>query len=287
MADETSEEKPVHEKLLQFLKSTYSALRTIALTKTTYKVAIYWLIVVLGSFIHEFFPPPRSYFSYTKNVFNVYFVKLGWGWTWTLLSVLVLTTSAILTSGNVILIASHYSRLIVATIAWFLWVNFFEYVEHISGSCKGESRHGSKYTCHKHGYFWEGFDVSGHTFLLIHCCLTISEEIKVVKLIEDLDKGIDNHGNPSTGPMSFKSKYWYKLFSPFINTTFLFTAILMVLWEIMLVSTCVNFHTTLQKIFGALPAFITWKFNYQYWHMQDSGVVLSAQSYFNNYDFRQ
>lgn len=286
MADQTNEEKPVHEKILQFFKSTYSALRTSALTETTYKVAIYWLIVVLGSFIRDFFPLPRSYLSYTKNVFNVYFVKLGWGWTWTLLSVLVLMSSAILTSGNVILIIRHYIRLIVATIAWFLWVNFFERIEHLSGSCKGETRHGTKYTCHKHGYFWDGFDISGHTFLLIHCCLTISEEIKVVKLMEDLEREGDSHESPS-GPMSFKSKYWYKLLSPFINTTFLFTALLMVLWEAMLVSTCVYFHTIYQKTLGALAAFVTWILTYKYWYMKDSGPVLSVQSYFKKYDFGQ
>lgn len=286
MADQT-ENKPVHEKLLEFLQSTYSTLRTSALTKTWYKVAIYWLIVVLGSFICEFFPPPRSYLSYTKNVFNVYFVKIGWGWTWTLLSALVLMSSAVLTSGNVILMARHYSRLIVATIAWFIWVNIFELIEYISGSCKGDGRYGSKYSCHNSGYFWKGFDISGHAFLLIHCCLTISEEIKVVKFIEDLDKESNSDGSPSTGPLSFKSRYWYKLLRPFINATFLFTAILMVLWEVMLVSTCVYFHTVSQKILGAAAAFVTWILTYEYWYMQENGVVLSVQSYLHKYGFGQ
>ncbi|KAM7436259.1 fat storage-inducing transmembrane protein 2 [Porites harrisoni] len=46
-----------------------------------FKAAIYWLVILTGSFLHDFLPFPQSYLSNKRNVFNVYFVKLGWGWT--------------------------------------------------------------------------------------------------------------------------------------------------------------------------------------------------------------
>lgn len=275
-APSSSNDKRLHENIANFFHSAYLALRTSAFTKTVYKAAIYWLIVVLGSFIHEFYPLPQSYLSYRRNVFNVYFVKFSWGWTWTLLSLLSILCTAILTSWNVVQMMRHYSRLLVATLGWFALTTMFEYVEHFTGTCTGDASHNSKLTCHRNGYFWEGFDVSGHTFLLIYCCLTISEEIQVVKHLEKKIKESYNQQNPgSKGSLSFSAKYWYKLLRPFIYVVFICTSLIMVLWEFMLVTTCIYFHTVLQKLLGAIIAIATWWGTYCYLYVQDNGLFLS------------
>ncbi|EDO46451.1 predicted protein, partial [Nematostella vectensis] len=207
--------------------------------------------VIAGSFLHDFLPIPSSYLSNKRNVFNVYFVKIGWGWTWGLLTAVTILASWVHTPGNLVSMLRHYSRLFVATLAWFLWVSLFEQIEHWTGVCKGQSSLDSKYVCHKKGFLWRGFDISGHCFLLIHCALTISEEIQVVR------------------HLTMSGKYWYKILRPLIVTAFICTAALLVLWEAMLVLTCLYFHTVYQKILGALIAIFTWFGTYHYLYKEN------------------
>lgn len=223
------------------------------------KAAIYWLIVIAGSFSHDFLPLPHSYFSNKRNVFNVYFVKLGWGWTLGLIIPFISLTSFAYTTCNPSAMLRHLSRLVVGTCVWYFWVNLFVYIEELTGFCEGEESLTSKRSCHLQGYHWDGFDISGHTFLLTYSALIISEEIQLKRWLPVLEK------EKSKGLFGRTNV----LHSLLIDLFFTCGSLLLVLWEFMLVCTSLYFHTVHQKVLGALVALFTWHATYKVWYKSE------------------
>lgn len=250
--------QPVEKKLKisLFLQQIKEGIADWVLMSPSSKAAIYWLVILAGSFIHEFLPLPQSYFSNKRNVFNVYFVKVGWGWTLGLLVPFMCLTSFSYTSCNPTAMLRHLSRLAVGTFGWFFWVNFFVYIEELTGICEGEESLTSKRSCHLQGFHWDGFDISGHTFLLTYSALIISEEIQVKQRLPLLESG---------QPMRLPRRP-HLIFSPLVDLFFTCLSLLLLLWEFMLVCTTVYFHTVQQKVLGALIALFTWHVTYGIWY---------------------
>ena len=220
------------------------------LMPTCFKLALYWFVVVVGSFIHDFLPLPQSYFSNKRNVLNVYFVKFGWGWTLVVLIPFISLTSSVYTSLNPLAILKHLSRMAVATWGWYFWVNLFVYIEELTGFCEGEETLISKRSCYQEGFYWDGFDISGHSFLSIYSALVIKEELQA-KLY---------------WPSRFQHRNIARLVTPLVEVFSFFAGLLLILWEFMLVFTTIYFHTVYQKVLGALIAIFTWYITYRVWY---------------------
>ena len=228
------------------------------------KAVFYWFGVILGSFICDFLPLPQSYFSNRRNFFNVYFVKWSWGWTLCLLALHICLTSAVYTSCNICMIIRSLFRLVVGTFGWYLWVNLFLHIEQETGSCLGDRTITARVACRRQGFHWHGFDISGHTFLLIHCGLIIAEEMQIMR---DWDS-IVTSGKPR-GAAKQKMEYWYSVVTPLVKALFLGTVALLILWEFMLACTVLYFHTVFQKVLGAVIAIFTWWITYKVWYNFD------------------
>ena len=155
----------------------YEDMRTILFQDVAVKIGVYLIGVMIGSVICDLFMVPKSYFSNKGNVFNQYFVKLGWGWTLCLVSLFIYLTTNVYCSGKWTAMRRHGSRMLVATFQWYFCVNFFRHIENNVGVCTDNS-HASKNDCIANEKGWLGFDISGHTFLLMHCMLVITEEMK-------------------------------------------------------------------------------------------------------------
>ena len=85
----------------------------------------------------------------------------------------------------------HLSRLAVATSWWFVCVRLFDYIHSTIGYCAGSSHNvtaSGRDACEMAGQRWLAFDVSGHAFLLIHCLLTISEEVHCIGSWERIEE---------------------------------------------------------------------------------------------------
>lgn len=258
MATDRQVEKKSKTSLRLYLEGFYDWI----LMSPSYKAGIYWLLVLSGSFIHDFLPPPQSYLSNKRNVFNVYFVKFGWGWTLVLLIPFISLTSSVYTSFNPSAMLRHLSRMAVATCGWYFWVNLFVYIEELTGFCEGEETLISKRSCRQEGFYWSGFDISGHAFLLIYSALVISEEIQ------------SKHWWPTssavqTNPEAGFHRRHAALVNPFVEVLFFCASLLLVLWEFMLVCTTVYFHTVHQKVLGALIAWFTWFITYRVWYRNE------------------
>lgn len=236
------------------------------LMPTRFKVAFHWFIILVGSFIHDFLPLPQSYLSYKKNVFNVYFVKFGWGWTLLLLIPFISLTSSVYTSLNPSAMLRQLSRMAVATCGWYFWVNLFVYIEEKTGSCEGEETLISKRSCRQEGFHWNGVDISGHCFLLIYSALVISEELQPKLYWSSRIPAFEQTGPEDINGFQHNN---IALVTPFVEVLSFFAGLLSILWEFMLVFTTVYFHTVYQKVLGAFIALFTWYITYRVWYLHE------------------
>jgi hypothetical protein len=143
---------------------------------------------------HQSFQPPQlapSYFARKRNVFNVYFVKIGWFWTTLALLVFVLTHRSF---GSAATVPSRRRlgaamRWALATAVWALTTQWFfgpplidRSFRLTGGTCQAvaETKAGLRpheslgreilthAQCKLAGGTWSGgIDISGHVFLLI------------------------------------------------------------------------------------------------------------------------
>lgn len=139
-------------------------------------------VLALSTFVAGRVPP--SYFSDSHNLFNVYFVKLGWLWT---------TVAYVsLLNGD----KKSWLRYILSTAYWFCitqWLLGPSFIDRVfvatGGSCSSDILMQSQATCRQTGGQWiGGHDVSGHCVLLVHASLFLWEEQRAILLKNNTKK---------------------------------------------------------------------------------------------------
>ncbi|KAM7356826.1 acyl-coenzyme A diphosphatase Fitm isoform 1-T2 [Cochliomyia hominivorax] len=247
---------------------------------TNLKVALYLGSLFVISLIGDFIPFPKTYFARSDNLFNVYFVKVGWGWTLLFTVPFVVMTSYTLCCGDMKrLLRHHVPRIVIATFFWFFWTKLFNVIETSYGKCtvKGYS---TKSSCLRAGYLWNGFDISGHAFILIHSSLVLIEEARPIIKWETIKEHLRNELHDrsisetlSTNPLRNLNeeqmrnlKFLYERFTPIIRTLFIGMAALQLLWDVMLVGTMLYYHRMIEKFISGIIAIFTWYFTYRFWY---------------------
>lgn len=241
--------------------------KKVLLIDTAVKIGVYLLVVLIGSVIADFSDLPKFYLAEKNNILNKLFVRMGWGWTFILLSMFIFMTSYVYTLGNIKTVLKHLCRLAVATFWWYFITSAFRRVEEIIGVCTDSSKD-NKHSCLKSGKFWLGFDISGHTFLLIHCLLTISEEVRCFKdwtalgkILKDENLSEKRNINKSEVENSIEA---YSLLSPYVKAIFTTLALCTIIFEFMLIITTVyRFHTLSQKVTAGFIAVGCWFVSYR------------------------
>ncbi|XP_045515460.1 acyl-coenzyme A diphosphatase FITM2 [Pieris brassicae] len=248
---------------------------------TNLKIAIYLGALFLLSLIADVLTFPKTYFSRSDNIFNQYFVKIGWFWT-LFLSVpyVVLTSYTICCGKRKVIVTSHLSRLLIATISWYMWTTVFNIIETKYGRCNS-NKFDSKVTCLKNGHFWNGFDISGHCFILIYSSLVLIEEAKAINGWERIKDYIrdenysrsQNDKSPSQNPLrNIKPddmnilKNSYEKFTPYVRALLMAIACLQLLWDVMLVSTILYYHIMVEKFISGIIAILSWFVTYRLWY---------------------
>jgi len=246
---------------------------------TNQKVAIYATVMLL-SLIFDWAPFPRIwYFSSSSNVFNQYFVKIGWFWTLITTVPFVLMTSFTYCCGQRRLIFSHLARLLVATSVWFIFTKSFVLYENSVGRCVGSGgdKIDSKQSCLSKGLYWKSFEISGHAFMLIYSGLVLVEEARAYigwSSIQDMIRNEDDNRKLKIDDLSspFKDltpkeygvvKMGYATFTRYVRVLFVIITFLSILWDIMLISTALYFHTMPEKLIAAAMAILVWFFTYR------------------------
>lgn len=270
---------------------------------TNIKVGLYLGALFFVSMIGDFSPYPRTYFARSDNLFNLYFVK--WGWAWTLaLSVpyLVLTSFTLCCGNREKMLREHLPRIVIATACWLFWTKSFNFIEALYGRCNVKS-HGTKIACLKGGHFWNGFDISGHAFILIYSSLVLIEEARSIIGWETIKEHIRNeeHNRATNDEASSKSsplrnlndlelqqvKTLYEKYTPHIRLLFIAMTGLHLLWDVMLVSTMLYYHRMIEKVLSGIFAILTWFFCYRVWYQSPSSLPNAVGSgKFNYQKFR-
>lgn len=254
--------------------------RKILFVNTNIKVGLY-LAGLFLSFIFDFIPFPKTYFSKSQNLFNLYFVKIGWLWTLMLTTPFVFLTSFTYCCGKKKLVLMHLSRLIIATVIWFVFTKSFAFIEENYGKCSVQGAlSDAKKACLMKGHYWFSLDLSGHAFLLIWSAFVITEEAKAIigwnqvgDMIQNEEhvresKEVDINSNLRflTDHEFLILKTSYKQFSVYVKGLFLALTLLTLLWDFMLVITILYFHIMVEKLIAGILAISMWYVTYKYWY---------------------
>jgi len=146
------------------------------------------------------------FLAHRNNFVNVYLVKWGWGWTFYPVG-LFLFSACYIREGRFRATAAIkiLAKLAAGTAVWYLWVEMiFPYIENKSGVCRA-SAFPDKRSCSSAGYWWTGFDSSGHCFLLLWNTLFIREEVKQFTSIKQYRDSRDSR--TTRGSNKIQSKF--------------------------------------------------------------------------------
>ncbi|EPS42911.1 hypothetical protein H072_3217 [Dactylellina haptotyla CBS 200.50] len=235
--------------------------------------SIYPTTILLGSLFSVVAPNGRSasYFSRKNNMFNVFFVKIGWFWT----TAAFLVHIANLRHPN----ASKarikaVMRWVLATAAWVLVTQWFfgpplmdRAFAITGGACRhnydihrtaGKHEFTSKVeeaftsaACKVAGGKWDGgHDLSGHAFMLTHASLFLWAET-LPRLIDSWWRSPMGTRNTNLLTLEWYGVHW-------------FVWGILGLWWWMLLMTSVYFHTWPEKVTGWFVALFEWGLLYAY-----------------------
>jgi len=264
-------ENPPSGPLNFFYLCIMYVLKRLIFTNVRIKIGIYLGAILVCSLMKDFgLLDNRNYLAQKNNVFNKYFVKLGWAWTLTVLIPFVLMSSIVYTGFNVSRICRQMFRIGVATFIWYVFTSLFDYIDSKTGMCLKRSIT-SKIECKNDKSEWlMGFDISGHVFILMHSLLLMLEEVNFFYKWEMFHKKLEaklERANGETPNETVEaSEYWYRMLTPILKINFIFLSLLVILWEIMILTTSLFFHTILHKLIAAFCAIVVWFITYKTWY---------------------
>ena len=264
----------------------FKAFTRIGSMQPTIIAVLCWFIVIIGSWIHDFHRPPNFYMSNKRNFFNVVFAKWSLGWTLAFVTPFMVLVYWIKGRANLKVVCKNVLRLVVAVVVWYVVTYILEWIEHLSGECEGTDLYERKEECQNEGLVWNGFDISGHSFLLSYCALIISEEIHAVQFWPKET----TYSNPNKSPNESISSSEVVVSNDMLQIRekvranekfqsdlkrdpegvrylcimwYTICCVLMLMWMMLLVFTSVYFHTVNSKVLGIILGLSTWFFTHQ------------------------
>ncbi|KAM7405269.1 hypothetical protein PAMP_012543 [Pampus punctatissimus] len=221
------------------------------------------VISVFGSVLKDLELVPQTYFSSSRNALNVYFVKVSWGWTLLLLTPFLLLSNSSF-SRSVLFLSRRLLSLAVATAVWYICTETFFYIEDKTGSCFEtktmdviNKEFTSKASCRQAGFHWQGYDISGHSFILAYSALFIMEE---------------------TAPMAYlKTASLSALPRMVLNLLYVALNLIVIIWVWMFACTSVYFHDMDHKVLGTICGLLGWYLTYRVWYLKPLSPGLPPQ----------
>ncbi|XP_026822072.1 FIT family protein CG10671 [Rhopalosiphum maidis] len=261
---------------------------------STHKRLFVYLVLLVASVVGDFIKFPKIYFANSDTFLNQYLVKLGWFWTllWTLS--FLITTSKVFCLNTRSSITVHASRLVIATFFWYFWTNAFNRLEDYYGKCSGGKGLGRS-SCKSAGHQWRSFDISGHVFILIYSTLVMISEARPIIGWDKIQDVLRNEENARKEGKSVATtfsnlkedelqemKTVYKQMTPFVQILFLVITIFVAVWELMLITTMMYFHTMPEKLLAGIVAMSTWFVTYRAWYSSSFLPPLPGDGFFKN-----
>ena len=208
------------------------------------------------------FPP---FLSDKRNAVNYHLVKWSWGWSLLCLIPSVMFTAFLYSALKLPAVLCHVSRLLVAHCVWFSTTKAFILLNSVVGICSDGSNK-SYEECVKESISWNGFDISGHVFLLTYCIYVLTEEVLGLRweIWREYETAIEHEYRVMNKQNKIKELLlqMHKLCSPFAQILEIFAASLMAIWVTMVITTSLYFHSVLEKLLGSLCGWLAWHVTY-------------------------
>ena len=211
--------------------------------------------------------PPSSWLSDKRNVVNSLLVKWSWAWSLLCLAPSLMLTAFFYSGLQWREVMGHFSRLLVAHCIWLSLTHAFVSLDSAVGDCSDGSGR-KRRECLQEGSSWNGFDISGHVFLLTYCVYVLTEEVSGLKLEvwEEFDGSLHlEHRTLSKPQLSWARTVlpqMHTLCSPLAQGLELLAAALMTVWVAMLFSTSLYFHSVTEKLLGGVCSWLAWLLTY-------------------------
>ncbi|CAL8069277.1 unnamed protein product [Orchesella dallaii] len=267
-----------------FTKVLVHFCRKVLFVEAKYRLTAYAILLFFASLVTDYMPFPKTYFAYSDNFPNQYFVKFSWGWTFLVTGAFMYLTTAVYCCGNRQQILRHFVRLAIGTLVWFTWTNLFSMIETSTGQCltKEAALYSvkSRRNCLGKGGKWTSFDISGHAFLLIWCIFFITEEARAIIGWDNIKDFIrhEEHNRGSAlrvGSISTDTfeetplkgltdgefeelKQNYGKHDVIAKIVLVGMTFLTLLWDLMIIATALYFHVMIEKVIAGLIAAVMW-----------------------------
>nr|XP_054766402.1 acyl-coenzyme A diphosphatase FITM2-like [Lytechinus pictus] len=226
------------------------------------------IMIVAGSILRENEMVPDSFFADKHNPLNQKFVKWSWGWTLCFMTPFLLLLSWARHPGQYLQAFRGILRLVALTAAWYFWVNIvMDTVHEYSGKCSIEAHSsGGSRACRRGGGRWDGFDISGHSFLLVLIVLTTLEEMAPFwHLYESSGVQITFQGSTESQQGTKRIPIFSFLLEILLYILAIIISLMQSLSVLMVLATSLYFHTISHKVIGTALAIITWYITYRLW----------------------
>ena len=233
------------------------------------KALLLLAIVLAGSMLSSFSLIPDSHFSDKRNALNIYMVKLSWGWTLLCLVPTVVFTSFLYTGVEWTLMFRHLGRILVSHLIWYFFTMSFVLLEdNLPGVCE-EASITTRSECLTNRHEWNGFNISGHIFLLSYCIFVLTEECDNIRKdiwlkyeqMWDLERKV-----VEKLPEKKKSSllYLYRMVSWVVELLELLATAEILLWTFMIATTSLYFHSIWEKLPALVLGYFAWLVTYNW-----------------------
>ena len=218
---------------------------------------------MIGSALQFLKLVPYTLFSDKYNPFNLYLVKYSWLWTLFFLLVTITVTAPLYSGLEWTMTIRHFMRLGVGHLIWYWSTALIRMVDNYAGTCSRED-FTTYETCLNAEHNWNGFDISGHIFLLTYCILVITEEASNIKLeIWDPFTTLVHRVLPKLGPrVRLCVTYLYTIANYLVEAMEIYGLFLVLAWMLMVTSTALYFHTFMEKVVGYFLGVSCWYVTY-------------------------
>ena len=201
----------------------------------------------------------------------------------------VAVTSVLYHGARLTPVVFQFGRVLVAHGIWYVNASvMFHLVHHNTGSCSNDS-YDNYESCRWHGFQWEGFDISGHVFLLTYCILVITEEfipadsMYMYTYYDGVLRVARDKGHISDDRLALLKSirgvvHWLVVMLKCM------AVLEIVIWLSMMVMTSLYYHTVLEKIVGYVMGVVYWYTTYRVVYPRTSLCTTSGD--FNPLSFR-
>jgi len=259
----------------------------------THRRLMVYVLLLIGSVVGDFVRVPKIYFADSSTFLNQYLVKLGWFWTTLWTASFLVATCRVFCLNSRTSFLRHFARLVIATFFWYFWTSAFNRLEDYYGQCLGSRTHRTRFACRSAGSVWRSFDISGHVFILVYATLVMISEARPIigwDKIQDVLRKEENarmNGKNATTPFSTLNeneisefKTIYTQMTPFVQILFIVITIFVFIWELMLITTLMYFHSMPEKLLAGLVAMLTWFVTYKLWYASSFLPPLPGDGFF-------